>query len=57
MSVLISRGVDNIITDVPAVARTVLRERAAMTVVERLLVEVGAWLGIVPVEEEAPERP
>ncbi len=53
MSVLISRGVDNIITDVPAVARSVLEERAAMTAVQRLLVEVGAWLGIVPVEEEA----
>ena len=51
MSVLVSRGVDNLITDVPAVARAVLDERIEMTAVERLLVEVGAWLGLVPVEE------
>jgi glycerophosphoryl diester phosphodiesterase len=52
MSVLMSRGVDNIITDVPAVASQVLEERAEMTAVERLMVEVGAWLGIVDVEQE-----
>jgi glycerophosphoryl diester phosphodiesterase len=52
MSVLMSRGVDNIITDVPAAARNVLEERAEMTAVQRLMVEVGAWLGIVNVEQE-----
>jgi glycerophosphoryl diester phosphodiesterase len=57
MSVLASRGVDNIITDVPAVGRTVLEERAEMTAVERLLVEVGAWVGIVPPAAEAPREP
>ena len=56
MSVLISRGVDYLITDVPAAARAVLEERAEMTAVERLLVEVGAWLGIVPVEAEASDE-
>jgi glycerophosphoryl diester phosphodiesterase len=57
MSALISRGIDNIITDVPAAARRVLRERSEMTAVERLLVEAGAWLGIVPLEKETRERP
>jgi glycerophosphoryl diester phosphodiesterase len=52
MSVLMSRGVDNIITDVPAVVRNVLEERAEMSAVQRLMVEVGAWLGIVNVEQE-----
>jgi glycerophosphoryl diester phosphodiesterase len=56
MSVLMSRGVDNIITDVPAVARAVLMERAEMTAVERIMVEVGAWLGIVEVEDEGTEQ-
>ena len=57
MSVLMSRGVDNIITDVPAVARAVLAERATMTAAERLLVEIGAWLGVVEVAEVAEAEP
>lgn len=57
MSVLMSRGVDNIITDVPAVARAVLAERATMTAVERLLVEVGAWFGIVEVVDVMNAEP
>ena len=48
MWALISRGADNLITDVPAQARTVLNERADMSVVERLLVEFGAWSGLIP---------
>ncbi len=48
MSSMMSLGVDNIITDEPALARDVLRQRAAMTPVERLLVTVGARFGIVP---------
>jgi glycerophosphoryl diester phosphodiesterase len=57
MSVLMSRGVDDIITDVPAVARAVLAERAVMTAVERLLVEIGAWLGVVEVAEATDAEP
>ncbi|MEO0530684.1 MAG: glycerophosphodiester phosphodiesterase family protein [Planctomycetota bacterium] len=41
MSSLISRGVDGLITDVPSVARRVLRERADMPLIARLLVQVG----------------
>jgi glycerophosphoryl diester phosphodiesterase len=52
MWALITRGVDNLITDVPAMARTVLDERAGMSLVERLLVEFGAWSGLVPYTEQ-----
>jgi glycerophosphoryl diester phosphodiesterase len=45
MSCMIGRGVDSIITDEPALARSVLRQRARMSSVERLLVEVAALLG------------
>ena len=47
MSSMMSLGVDTIITDEPALARDILRQRAAMTPVERLLVSVGARFGIV----------
>jgi glycerophosphoryl diester phosphodiesterase len=57
MSVLMSRGVDNIITDVPAVARAVMAERETMTAVERLLVEVGAWLGVIEVANVTNAEP
>ncbi|MGE0757412.1 MAG: glycerophosphodiester phosphodiesterase family protein [Pirellulaceae bacterium] len=45
MSALISRGIDNLITDDPALARQVLEERAAMSPVERVLVEVAFLVG------------
>jgi glycerophosphoryl diester phosphodiesterase len=48
MSMLIGRGVDNLITDKPALARTVLRERAKMSAPERLLLELAGALGAVP---------
>jgi glycerophosphoryl diester phosphodiesterase len=47
MSSMMSLGVDTIITDEPALAREILRQRAALTPVERLLVSVGARFGIV----------
>jgi glycerophosphoryl diester phosphodiesterase len=47
MSDFISRGVDNIITDKPALARSVLAQRAQMTPAERLLVRVGSQVGLV----------
>ena len=52
MWALITRGADNLITDVPAQARTVLNERADMSVVERLLVEFGSWSGLIPSSAE-----
>lgn len=48
MSVMISRGVDNIITDHPALARRVLAERASMSPVERLMLELAVLLGATP---------
>ncbi|MCA9124529.1 MAG: glycerophosphodiester phosphodiesterase [Planctomycetaceae bacterium] len=48
MSVMISRGVDNIITDYPELARRVLAERATMSPVERLTLELAVYLGSTP---------
>lgn len=48
MSVMMSQGVDNIITDKPALARHVLEERAEMNPVERLLVELAVLFGVRP---------
>jgi len=45
MSRMISRGVDSLITDQPALARAVIQQRAEMNVVERLLLELSLWLG------------
>jgi glycerophosphoryl diester phosphodiesterase len=48
MSLMISRGVDNLITDRPALARRVLAERNAMSPLERLSLEVAYFLGVDP---------
>jgi glycerophosphoryl diester phosphodiesterase len=48
MSTLISRGIDNLITDKPAMARRVLVEREGLSSMERLLVEVAGLLGGAP---------
>jgi glycerophosphoryl diester phosphodiesterase len=48
MSVMIGRGVNGLITDEPATARTVLAERGEMGVVQRLLVEFADDLGVDP---------
>ncbi len=48
MSSMIANGVDVIITDEPALARSVLAQRAKMSLVERLLLEVAALLGETP---------
>ena len=47
MSTMISRGVDNVITDHPEMARRVLDERAEMSPVERVLVEFAFLFGAV----------
>ena len=46
MSAQFSRGIDSLITDEPALAREVLAQRAEMSSVERLLVELAALFGI-----------
>jgi glycerophosphoryl diester phosphodiesterase len=48
MSTLMSRGVDGIITDKPALAKSVLEQRAALSPPERLLVKLATLLGRPP---------
>ncbi len=48
MSSLIGRGADNLITDKPALARSVLRWRATMSPPERLLLDLAGLLGVTP---------
>ena len=45
MSKMMSRGVDGIITDEPALARSVLEQRASLSSGERLLIELATLLG------------
>ena len=45
MNMMMSHGVDGIITDEPETARSVLRERAEMNSVERLLLHTAVLLG------------
>ena len=46
--VLTSRGVDGLLTDLPALARTVLQQRAELSGPQRLLLEFAGVLGITP---------
>jgi glycerophosphoryl diester phosphodiesterase len=48
MSTMIGRGVDGLITDKPALARRVLAERAEMSPLKRLLLELAGILGAPP---------
>ena len=48
MSILMGRGVDNIITDKPALGKSVLRQRATLSLPERLLLDVAEILGVKP---------
>ncbi len=48
MSIMIGRGVDHLITDKPALARSVLEQRAELSAPERLLLELAGLLGVVP---------
>ena len=50
MSTMISRGVDNLITDHPELARRVLQDRAEMSPVERILIELAFLFGAVKVD-------
>lgn len=55
MSRMVSRGVDGLITDEPAILKRVLNERANLSSVERLLLEAAFFLGAVPAEPPATE--
>ena len=48
MSTMISRGVDGLLTDKPALARSVLEQRTQMSAPERLLLEIAGVLGVEP---------
>jgi glycerophosphoryl diester phosphodiesterase len=48
MSTMISRGVDNLITDKPALARAVIAQRMQMNPFERLLLELAGIFGTIP---------
>ncbi len=48
MSMMIGRGVDNLITDEPALARKVLEDRAKLGVAQRALLGMAEWLGVHP---------
>lgn len=52
MSQVISKGVDGVITDEPAMARRVLAERAEMNTAERLLINAAMFFG----EDFAPRK-
>lgn len=51
MSSMIGRGVDNLITDKPELARSVLKQRQQMTTMERLLVDLTGLLGVKKSEQ------
>ena len=58
MSSLISRGVDALITDDPALARHVIAERAELTLIERVLLDLTVRLGLNPQPSSpVPDRP
>jgi glycerophosphoryl diester phosphodiesterase len=46
MSAMMGRGVDGLLTDRPALARSVLAQRAQMSTPERLLLELAGLLGM-----------
>ena len=48
MSAMISRGVDGLITDKPALAKAVLAQRSLMSPARRLLLELAGILGVTP---------
>ena len=51
MSVMMSRGVDGIITDRPALVRHVMQLREALSPLGRLLVWIGGESGLLVVKE------
>jgi len=56
MSAMMSLGVNGIITDEPALALDILRQRAEMTPIERLLVSTGARFGVVEGANESSDE-
>lgn len=46
MSSMVGRGVDGLITDKPALAKSILQQRAALSPAERLLIELAETFGV-----------
>ena len=57
MSAMMSLGVDGLITDEPALAKSVLQQRAEMSPVQRLIVAIGARFGMLEDTDETPDEP
>lgn len=53
---MISRGVDGVITDDPAMALRVKETYNRLTGLERLLVEVALLIGIIDLDDDAPQE-
>jgi len=49
---IIGRGADGLITYDPALGRRILAQLEEMSPVERLMVDVALWMGLVPEEEQ-----
>jgi glycerophosphoryl diester phosphodiesterase len=54
MSRVMSRGVDGVITDYPALARQVIEDRTELSAAERLMLTAAFWMGLEP-KEPPPE--
>lgn len=54
MSRMMSRGVDGVITDHPALAKQVIKDRAELSSAERLMLTAAFWMGLEP-KEPPPE--
>jgi glycerophosphoryl diester phosphodiesterase len=48
VSKMVGRGVDGVITDYPDMAKSVLVQRAELSFVQRLLLELAETLGVQP---------
>jgi len=51
---MMSRGVDGVITDHPALAKQVIKDRAELSSAERLMLTAAFWMGLEP-KEPPPE--
>ena len=53
MSTVIDRGVDSIITDKPALARSVLEQRKELSSIQRLMIQAASLLGASPPQNQS----
>ena len=53
MSTVIDRGVDSIITDKPALARSVMEQRKELSSIQRLMIQAASLLGASPPQNQS----